>query len=218
MSRGDEFEAGQPPSQPRQDEFGAGLPPARPRMSDAGDDELGDDRDVRRPEKRGRSGAVTAVGIIAIVLGCLVLLGAICTAVTPMVSKQMLDFAAKANPNDPNVAKQRQMLDALPQWYFILMGGIEFLRAVGLVGGGLGVVKRVNAARWLVIALACIGVILLIVGSIASFAMGAVNVDDPASMAGGVCGLVFSAILNLGFAAMALFVLLSAKNAAEFRS
>ncbi len=216
----DEFEAGQPPAKRREDEIAAGAPQPRPGMS-AEEDE--DYRDAEPPDhepidKRSRSGAVTAVGIIAIVFGCFALLGAICTAGTPTFSRSMLDLAAKANPNDPNVAKQKQIIDSVPAWYFILMGGIEFLRGVGLIVGGVGVLKRVNAGRWLIMVLACIGVLLVIVGTLGNFALGTMNFDDPASLAGGVCGLAFSGLLNVGFAAMALFVLLNAKNAAEFRS
>src|SRR5438067_2433005 len=171
MSPGDEFEAGQPPAQPRQDEIGAGLPPARPRMSDADEDDLAAD-DIHRPiDKQRRSGAVTAVGVIAIVLGCFVLMGAICMPLTPVFMKSTVDFVEKANPNDPNLPKLKQAVADLPVLYFYVMAGIEFLRAVGLVGGGIGVVKRSNPARWLVVVLAVVGVLLVLVGVVAGFAL-----------------------------------------------
>ena len=218
MSSGDAFEAGEPPAKSRQDGLEPGPPPARPRMSEAGDDDLGDE-DLRRPiGKQRRSGAVTAVGVIAIVLGCFVLMGAICMPLTPMFMKSTVDFVEKANPNDPNLPKLKQAVADLPVLYFYVMAGVEFLRAVGLVGGGIGVVRRLNAARLLVIALAVVGVLLVLVGVVAGIAMNTIKFDDPGSMIGGICGTAFSIILNVGFAIMALFVLLNRKNAAEFRS
>ena len=220
MSRGDEFEAGQPPPQRSDDEIGAGLPPARSRMSEVGDDDRdADEQDIRRTiDRPRRSGAVTAVGILAICLGAFVLLGSICTAFTPTFTKSMVDLAEKVNPNDPNLPKLKQSLEDLPIWYFIVMAVVEFFRAIGLIAGGVGVLRRSNIGRLLVLGLATLGIILVFIGVAAGFAMNTIKLDDPGSLAGGICGFAFSVILNVGFAILAFLVLLNKKNVAEFRA
>src|SRR5438876_829512 len=67
MSRGDEFEAGEPRPRGSEDEFAAGQPPRRGGFSEADDEGIEDERGLAR--KPGRSGAVTAVAIVAILLG-----------------------------------------------------------------------------------------------------------------------------------------------------
>src|ERR1700730_8837000 len=105
MSRGDEIEEGgprrgwQPPAGGYDDE------PNEPR----------DDDDRVGIKKTNRSGAVTAVGIVAIILASLSLLAGLCTGCVGAGLPFLQDFA-KQNANDPNMAKMGQDLSPIPTW------------------------------------------------------------------------------------------------------
>jgi hypothetical protein len=203
MSRGDEIQADEP------------LKPRRDREDAAagwGDD---DDRQVAHPQ---RSLMVTAVGVVAIVFGCFVLLGSITAALFPVIMPACIDFAAQMNPNDPNLVKAKDDLAKIPSWYMMGTAAVDFVRAIGLIIGGIGVVRRARFGRGLILIMALLGVIMFLVGLGATFLLGTMDMGDPSSVAGGAFGIVCSGTLNVGFAVMALTGLLPAKNAAEFRS
>ncbi len=207
----------------RADDHGDEIAAGKPRRSggqraDAespwGDDV--DDASIAKPPLR--STMVVAVGVIAIVFGCFVLLGSVCVSVYPVIMPAMLNVAAKGNPNDPNLAKAREAMTKIPTWYLLGVAAVDFLRAMGLIVGGVGVIMRSNVARLLTLVMAALGVVMFLTGVVATFVLGTMDMADPSSVAGGVFGIGCSAVLNLGFAAVAFIFLLSAKNAAEFRS
>jgi hypothetical protein len=204
MSRGDEIEPGDPEKK------------RRPAFSNEDEpDEPGDDR--LQLGKRSRSGAVTAVGIIGIILGCFALLSAVCTSVTPAVMPALMDMAAKANPNDPKIAQAKEAMARVPTWYVMGSAAFGLLLGLGLLIAGVGVLKRVAFARPVMLILAGLGVVSFLLSLVGTFSFGTMDTTDPTSVAGGVCGLGCSAFGNLGFAVMAFVVLLNARNAAEFR-
>jgi hypothetical protein len=204
MAQGDEYQAGEPRR-------------SQPGWRDEDYDEERADRDVGQRTRR-RSGAVTTVGILAIVFGCFVLLGSVCLSVYPVIMSTTLEFAGKVNPNDPNLAKAKEAAAKVPTWYFLGVAAVDFIRSLGLIVGGVGVLRRSSWGRLLTLAMASLGIIMFMIGCGASFAFGAIDPADPSSIAGGVFGIVCSAIVNLGFAGCVFPILLSGKNVAEFRN
>jgi hypothetical protein len=198
----------------RGDEIGEGLP-RRGWQEPAGGydnepDESRDRDDGARISKPNRSGGVTAVGIVAIILGSLVLLGAVCIgAMSAMIPA--LQEILKANQNDPNVAKAAQDLNKIPIWYLVASAVVELIRGLGLVIGGIAVLKRINAGRMLTLGMAVYGVLVAFGSLGVGLAMGII---EPSGIASSAVGLIFTC----GFAVFAFVVLLSPKNAAEFRS
>jgi hypothetical protein len=196
MSRGDEIE------------------PGEPRKSGWASDNYQEpaDQDERlHLTKPKRSGAVTAVGVIAIIWGAWTLLGAGCLAVLPIVLPAVMEQAAKANPNDPNLAKAKEIMDRTPRWYLLTMAGVQVITGLALAICGAGVLMRSNAARLMLVVLAVLGIVILA----GNLTFNVVNgLMDQNGIIGSVCG----GVLALGFAALVLIVLLNPKNAAEFRS
>jgi hypothetical protein len=204
MSGGDEFQSGAP----------------RRKWGDDNDepDEPRNHGDHDGISKKNRSGTVLAVGIIAIILGCFVFLGSVCTSVLPVFMPAMVDFAAKQNPNNPGLAQARAEMAKIPTWYLLSIAAVEFLRAMGLIIGGVGVIRQSNIARVLTLIVAALGVLMFLIGVGGNFAFGSMDAGNPANMAGVFCGMGCNAVMNLGFAVFAFVVLLTPRNVAEFRS
>jgi hypothetical protein len=203
MSRGDEIEEGspkrgwQPPAGGYDDEQG------EPRGRGDRDDEVG-------IAKRNRSGMVTAVGIVGIILGSLGLLAGACTGCLGAFFPMLQEFA-KQNANDPNMAKAAQDLARIPAWFIIAEAVVALFRGTGLLVGGIGVLKRRNLGRMLVLAMAAFGVVAYFIDLVGALAMGFLEPSGiPANAVGG--------LFICGFALFAFIVLLMPKNAAEFRS
>jgi hypothetical protein len=199
MSRGDEFEAGDPrgPSPP---------PAGYPRYED---DFAGEPAERLPTPPLPRSAAVTAVGIIGIVLGILTLFGGLCLGILIPLMPMLQDLARK-NPNDPNMAQLDHMLALIPTWFLTAQAVLSLVNGLGLMIGGIGVVKRSNGGRLLTLAMAALGV----VGVLFNLGIGlALGIIEPANAITSIVSNVFT----LGFAFFAFAVLLSAKNVAEFR-
>lgn len=197
MSRGDEIDEGGPRR--------GWQPPAG-----GYDDESNEprDRDVGKPN---RSGTVTAVAIIAIILGSLSIIGGACGALVPLIIPSLMDFAAKANPNDPNLPKLQEQLDKIPVWFQVGRSVLNLVWGLGLVIGGIGILKRSNGARILALILAVLGLVELLAALGTGLGMGFIQPSDL------TLSCVYVVFIS-GFAVFSFVVLLKPKNAAEFRS
>jgi hypothetical protein len=191
MSRGDEIEEGAP----------------KPRWRDDSDEPDDRGRSVRI-DKPGRSGAVTAVGIVAIILGCLSLIGGGCIGCIGAGLPFLQEFANQ-NKNDPNMAKAAQDLSRIPAWFVIAEAVVAAIRGVGLLVGGILVLRRSNAGRMLTLGMAVFGLVAVCADVGGGLALG---ILEPSGMVGSAIGTLFT----IGFAVFAFIVLL--KNGNEFRS
>src|SRR5436305_15074188 len=98
-----------------------------------------------------------------------------------------------------------------PLWFLAAGAVVQGLLGMGYTVGGIGVLKRSNAARLLTVAMAVLGVVIVLANTAVSASLGLL---DASGMAGTACGALFA----LGFAGLICGILLSPKNAAEFRS
>ncbi len=194
MSRGDEFQEDAP----------------RPRWRDDNDelDEPRDRGDRVRIDKPNRSGAVTAVGIVAIILGSLSLIGGGCIACVA-AGLPFLQEIANQNKNDPNMAKAAQDLGRIPTWFVFAEAAAATIRGAGLLVGGILVLRRSNIGRMLTLGITVFGLFAVCADIGGSLALGFL---DRSGMAGSVIGVLFT----VGFAVFAFAVLL--KHGEEFRS
>jgi hypothetical protein len=203
MSRGDEIEEDEPP---------------RRRRAPARTDEPNDDDIAGRPlrgRRASRAPLVTATGIVTICYGGILLAcgmlasmgGACCAASVPWLK----DFMVQMAPNDPNVAQAHQDLGQAQtaSWVLMATGLLRIGVGVGLVGCGIGILRRSNIARFAVLAVAVFNLFALCIGDVAEFALGVFEAED-APMT------VISALLAVSFAAFAFIVLLIPKHAREF--
>ena len=241
MSRGDEFEAGAPPARRKTQGGDADVPRSRKGMSDAeGDDRADDDRDDDRRMKelreerertkpKTRSGAVTAVGILALVFGSLLLIcggcGALCGAGIAGGSGAftgfMNDFMKQAAQQDPNLKKDpkfQQMQKDLKQldekmgptgWFALAEGGVDLLCGGLLLFGGVGVLRRVNLCRFIVPVVPLFSIVTHIATMAIKAIMGPFTWQE-------IGGGGFWIVINLVFMAFAGFILLTPKYAKEF--
>jgi hypothetical protein len=200
MSRGDEIEEGSPRR--------GWQPPAGGYDDDEPGDRSAGGVGVGKPN---RSGMVTAVGIAAIILGSLAIMGGVCGALVPAIMPALMDFAAKANPNDPNLAKAQEQLNKIPVWYQVGRPILNLVWGLGLVIGGIGTLKRSNGGRVLTLILAALGLLELLATLGTGLAMGFI---EPSGLPLNCVNVVFTG----GFAVFSFAALLSPKNAAEFRS
>lgn len=195
MSQGDEIEAGDPRRYGRP--MGA---------YDDADDAI-ERPSVRKP---GRSGAVTAVGIIGIILGSLGLVVGLCGVGLGAAMPAMRGFVKNQGGNDPNLAKAAQDLDRIPVWFIFAEAAVGLFRGIGLLVGSVLVLKRSNFGRFLTLAMAVFGILAGLADNGLGLAMGFM---EPSGLIGAGFGILF----GLAFAVFAFVVLLSPKNAAEFR-
>lgn len=179
------------------------------------DDQNQDDFDrPRRETGPKRSGAVTAVAILGIVLGSMAL---VCGACVGLGGAFMGSFQgdiqkamAKAGQRDPNIAKAAADLARIPIWWVVVVGVLDSLRGGLLLVGGIGTLKRTNWGRWLLLVMSVGGVLMVIVGLVGNLALG---MNDPQQYFS-VC---FSLLMQVGFAVFAFVILLNAKNVREFQ-
>jgi hypothetical protein len=95
-------------------------------------------------------------------------------------------------------------------WFVFAEAGVGLIRGLGLLLGGVLVLKRSNLGRLLTLAMAVFGILAGIADNGIALAMGFI---DRSGLIGGVVGFAF----GLAFAVFAFVVLLIPKNAAEFR-
>jgi hypothetical protein len=197
MSRDDDWEDEDP--RPRR---------RRPRYDDEYDD---DDYDIRR---RGRdveaSGAVTALGVINIVLGSLVGLFSLCFLLAGLMFTGFAQDARQVGMNNPGVN-----VFALGGMVAMIVGVLILVFGVCLVLAGIGVVNRRAWGRILTLVLAGIAAVfalLLLFGIIST--LGAINVPGAS---GSVLMQMFIFVLVVAYVIMAYTILLNSGYASEFR-
>jgi hypothetical protein len=188
-----------------------------------GQESENDDRDDARTgaSKTGRSGLVTSIGIVAIVLGTLGLVCGGCGAVVAgclgggwfqdIMKKAGEDpNVAKAFKDDPNIAKAFKEVERAQSFMWFKVGGavVDFLLGAVLLVGGILVLRRLNISRFVIVAMAaCLFLAQLIYVGLGA-ALGAINVQE-----GVVGGLVI--IVWLAFAGFSCMLLMP-KYAKEF--
>ena len=229
---------------PRSDEFEAGEPPARRRMSGAddreSDDRESDDRDDRRRldelrrerdrvQPKKRSGAVTAVGILAIIFGGLSLICGGCGALagagiaggSAAFVGCMQDFMKQAEQNDPRAAKDPKFQQAVQDlkkleekagptgWFALGEGIVQLLCGCMLLICGIGLLKRLNVCRYFTPAGPAIAIFAQLLAMLLKAILGVFAWQE--IFAGG-----FWIVINFAFIVFAGFVLLHPKYAKEF--
>jgi hypothetical protein len=177
----------------------------RPRYDDEDDDF---DYDIRRRGSAVKSGAVTGVGIMSIILGCLDLLLGVCFLLAALVvgdaGNRAGGFAIPAFGGAIAVMVIATML-------LLLWGTLALI-------SGIGVLNRRQWARIMVLVLSGIGAaagLLFLVG-----AFGALSAVDAvgnrgAGFMGFMINLLIAAIL-IGYCVWSYVVLLNGRNGAEF--
>jgi hypothetical protein len=195
------------------DEYAEGGPPPSGRKGDEAAARWGDDDDLPI-KKSGRSGMVTAVGIIGIIFGALGLITGVCGGISvacvvgggPWLQEQMKKAGAPQDPNLEKGIEQAQSLAGITIADSIVSG----LRGVFQILGGILVLRRSNIGRYLTIAMAVIGVLTNLLFPGIMLAMGRLDMTT-----GIFAGVILA--LFIPFAGFACFVLLTPKLAAEFR-
>ncbi len=173
--------------------------PRRRRRRD--EDDYGDVR--RRPDER--SGSVTGVGVISIILGSLVLLCGFCVMVSGLA------FAGGAGVGAPGNMFPFQMAAGV----LIVIALLFIIFGVLYLVGGIGVLQRRNWGRIMTIVMAAFSAlfgILYLIGIVGTLA-------QPGPPEGKVIGVLIGLVLAGVFfthCIMSFVVLLSSNNTAEF--
>ena len=199
---------------PAPEDFAEGEPPRRPkqrlgkRRQDARDDEDSEDLPVKK--KSGNSGAVTAIGVAALVLGGQSLICGVCIGtVGALLGGAQLALKDQVG-NDPDLAEVMQELGQIPTWLVVAEGVAQLIRGAGLIVGGIGTLGRRNWARYLLLGMAVFSVVIAIADTAATMALlGPGGAQD-------VTSSIFGVILALVFGVAAFIVLLSPDIAKEF--
>lgn len=181
------------------------------------DDDEDQDEDFDRPRRETApklSGAVTAVGILGIVLGSMALVCGACVGLggaavggfQGVINKELI----KQGKGDPNLAKAAADLARIPFWWIVVLGVLDSLRGGLLLVGGIGTLKRKNWGRLLLLVMAILGVLMVFVGLAGNIALG---LSDPQQFV----SVFFNLLIQAGFAVFAFIVLLKAANVREFQ-
>ncbi len=177
--------------------------PRRRRDYDDYDDDY-DDRSMRR-RLRERSGAVTAVGVISIVLGSLLVLFGLCWFFGGVLTAGLAQ-EVRGNPGAGFLSIAGGLI--------IVLSLLTLLVASLMIVGGVGVLNRRNWARILTLVLAGISAIL---GLFFIFAMvQSLNTPFPDDRAAKVFFSLIGIFLALGYAVLDFAVLLNPAYAEEF--
>jgi hypothetical protein len=176
-------------------------------------DRYDDEDDYDRPRRRGagdKSGAVTAVGVVNIVLGSLVALLSMCILLGGLffagAAADLNQFGPKPNP--------ARGVFGLVGGLAIVMGVMILLYAVGLITSGIGVLHRRNWARILTLVLAgftAVGALWHLVNLIQL-----IGINVPGT-AGVIMSQLLVLLLEIGYVVMAFTILLNSRYAEEFR-
>lgn len=178
----------------------------RPRRRRRNDDDYDDDyrgRSIRRVE---HSGAVTAVGVISIVLGALFVLFGICA----MLGGALAGGAAHNLQGNPGAG-----VFAVAAGFIVIFALLILVLAVLLIVGGIGVLNRRNWARILTLVLgglSAVGAIFWILGAISSVNNNAM----PDDRAGAILVSLVLVFLHIGYTVLVFVVLLNSMYAEEF--
>jgi hypothetical protein len=208
MSHGDGIE----PYDPRKERRSPARYSDDPYDRDEYDEE---DRRRLRVKEPQRSGLVLSVGIVAICYGSLLLFcgvlsgvgGALCTAFVPAIK----NFADAVAPNDPDMAQAIQDLGQAEKgaWLFIAIGLLNIAVGSGLIGSGIGVLRRSNVARFILLGVALLNILADCIDIAGKLALDLLDWDDAVTTP-------TSALLAVGFAVFAFLVLLLPRYAKEF--
>ncbi len=180
------------------------------RADDDDDNEDYDDR-PRRLKVSGKSGAVTAVGIINIVLGSLVTLGGICFLLSGLVfTGAAVDARNQFGPQGGGG------LFAAAGAMIVVLAILVLVLGVAEIMAGVGVLNRRPWGRILTLVLA---------GLVALSALGSLwgmiqTFGLPAGFPGKTTSILtqlVGALLEIGYVVMAYTVLLNQRYASEFR-
>lgn len=179
--------------------------PRRRRMRDDDDDDYHDDYVDRRLRRGERSGAVTAVGVINIVLGSLYVLGGLCLLLGgALVGGAAQDF--RGNPGGG--------LFAVFAGAIILFAFLIIVVAVLHILGGVGVLNRRNWARILTLVLGGLSAVFALFGVFG--VVGALNNPVADDRAGAVLVSLVSVFFHVGYAVLVYVILLNPGYAEEF--
>jgi LSD1 subclass zinc finger protein len=169
------------------------------------DDDEDDDRSFRR-YSRSRSGAVTVIGIIQIVLGSLGVLLSFCM----MIGGVFLAGAPNPNPRGPGPGPGAGFM-GLMGGAVILIGLVAMLFGGLYIFAGIGVLNRRSWSR----------ILSLVLGGFTGLSalfslLGALRLmANPGQMGSGLGNLVFAA-LQLAFVVFMYTILLNSRYASEF--
>jgi len=191
--------------------------------ADERDDRYGrDDEDwryLRHKKPRERSGLVLAAGIVTIVLASGYLIcglfggaaGACISVFAPAMRPLLAQAAAQGDPQAAQMANDMRRAESAG-WLAIVGGFLNLgIGAVFLVGG-ICVLRRWNWARFLVIAMAIIAVIVEFFDIILKLVLG--FFDHPADAVMSI-GFLFVTIAYAGFVGTALLLPASSKDFAK---
>ena len=211
MSRGDEIQE-DGPRRSRQ--------PAPVSVRARYDDELDDREDVRRRDRidtPNRSGLVMSVGILGIILGSLGLACGVCGGLTGTCMAGVVPIAhgelKRQAQFDPNAAKAAQDMEKAGTATWVLLAGSVVNLAIGsaLLLCSIGVLLRSNIARFGLIGVSGLSIIVEFIDIIVKLVMGLFTSVPDAFISIALLLLVST------FAGFAWIVLLIPKYAAEFR-
>lgn len=196
-----------PADEDQEDEGSARRPSSR--RYDHEDEDFSDRAPLRR--RPTKSGTVTAIGILAICMGALNLLGNGCGLVFVALKEPLTDFmrqAAKNNPGAQNPQFQDLLdsLDRMPIFWLGIMLGLSMLISVMMIFSGIGTLHRKDSSRRVLIMLAVANAALSVLGLVGNVIyMGTEQLS-------GIIGLIFPLL----FAGFTLAVLRNPANLREF--
>jgi hypothetical protein len=179
----------------------------RPRYDDDEDDDY--DYDIRRRGGAAKSGAVTGVGVMSIILGCLDLLVGVCVLLVALVVGDAGNRAGGFAVPGFGGAVAAMVIATL---LLLLWGTLALI-------SGIGVLNRRQWARIMVLVLSGIGAaagLLFLVGAFGALGAG---VDAAGNRGPGFMGFLinlFLAAILIGYCVWSYVVLLNGRNGAEF--
>lgn len=179
------------------------------RRSRARYDDDDDDFDIERLRLRrsaAPSGAVTGIGVVSIILGCLDLLAGLCML---LGAAFVGELGRQGGIGIPELAGGHLVVVVALILMVVLWGILA-------VTSGIGVLNRKQWARILLLILSALGAavgMLIILGAVNELNAGA---NNPETMMGVFIWFALAAAL-IGFAIWAYVVLLSSRNSSEFR-
>jgi hypothetical protein len=165
-----------------------------------------DDRAIRRVS--GRSGPVTAIGIVNIVLGTLGAIGSFCI----LIGGFFIAGAPAFNRGGPGPGAPPAGMMGLMGGAVVLVGVLAMLFGAAYIFAGIGVLNRRNWARILSLVLGGFTGLGALLGLLGSFRM----IANPGQMGAGL-GNLSVAGLQLGYVIFMYTILLNARFASEFR-
>jgi hypothetical protein len=183
-----------------------------PRSGRASDDyqEVPGGSETGKANTPQRSGIVTAIGVVAVVLGGSYMMNGLCAGVASALIPLVQDVF-RQQPIDPGVRQMVEQLTRIPIWYLLVGGGFDLVDGTGLLVGGIGVIKRSGTGRLLTLSMATLTAIASAGMISIALAMGFLG---PQNLMASSLGL----IVACGFALWAYVVLLRSRNSIEFRA